>query len=384
VNVPDEIIYLDHHATTPCDERVVAAMLPYFSRAFGNAAAITHPHGREAAKAVEESRRTVADHFGVDARDVIFTSGATEANNLAIFGSIAASGRRHLVTSAIEHSSVIRPLRELEKRGCRLTVVPPSTDGRIAPQALADAITDDTALISIGMANGEIGTIQPWREIAEVCEARGVRLHTDATQAVGKIAFDGDRRRWSLLSLSAHKFYGPKGIGALIVKSGTYIEPVELGGGQERGLRSGTVNVPAVVGLAEAIRLRSVEMDAEAALLSALRDELLVRLREEFPGLVVHGTLENRLPGNLNVSFPHVNSEDLLELVRGFSLSSGSACSAGRREPSSVLSAIGASEKTAIASIRFGLGKSNTRAQIPDLIRELRRVVSRLGEMEAV
>lgn len=378
------IVYLDHHATTPCDERVVSAMLPYFSDVFGNAAAVTHPHGREAARALEESRRAIAQTFGADAREVIFTSGATEANNLAIFGSVAVSPKRHLVTTAIEHSSVIRPFRELEKRGYRLTVIQPSKEGLISTSALAESITDDTAIVSIGMANGEIGTIQDWGEIAAVCESRNVLLHTDATQAVGKLPFDAARLRWNLLSLSAHKFYGPKGIGALVVKGGALIEPIEFGGGQERGLRSGTVNVPGVVGMAEALRIRSVELESEAAALSRLRDELLERLRDAFPDLIVHGTMANRLAGNLNVSFPKVNAGDLIQLVRGFSLSSGSACNASRRTPSAVLTAIGASEEEAMSSIRFGLGKDNTTAQIVELVDELRRVVTRVREMGAV
>lgn len=383
--MPDGVVYLDHHSTTPCDPRVLERMLPYFSSAFGNPSAVAHPHGREAARAVEEARHSIATFFRVAPRDVIFTSGATEANNIAILGFAAANqGRRHAITAAIEHRSALDPCRSLSAHGWEVTVLRPDAAGFISPDQVSAALREETALVSIGVANGDVGTVQPWREIAAVLEKRGVTFHTDATQAVGKVDVLTDGPSWSMLSLSAHKFYGPKGVGALIARSGTRLQPIELGGGQERGLRSGTVNVPAVVGLAAALELRKLEMADEAIWLSALRDQLLSRLQAAFPSLTLHGPQTSRLPGNLNVSFRDITAEDLIGTVRGLSLSSGSACSTGTRRASPVLTAMGVSEEVAMSSIRFGLGKLNESSQLDGIVRELETAISRLRNVSAV
>ena len=380
--MPDGVVYLDHHSTTPCDPRVVDRMLPYFSGVFGNPAALAHPHGNEAARAVEQSRHSIASYFHVSPREVIFTSGATEANNLAISGFAAAHpGSHHVVTVGIEHRSALEPCQMLAARGWNVTVLNPDPEGFVSPELLLSALKKETALVSIGIANPDVGTIQPWRDLAALLADRGIAFHTDATQAVGKVDVVTDGPSWSSLSLSGHKFYGPKGIGALILRSGTHLEPIEFGGGQERGLRSGTINVPAVVGLAAALEIRQQEMDSEARMLAELRDELLARLESAFPGLILHGPRSSRLPGNLNVSFPAVTSEDLIETVRGFSLSSGSACSTGTRGASPVLTSMGVSEHVAMSSIRFGLGKMNDRSQLEPLVKELQRAVSRLQEI---
>ena len=376
--VPSLPVYLDHHATTPCDRRVVEAMLPFFSEDFGNPASVTHEHGRRAAKALENARIDVARFFDVQPNEVYFTAGATESNNLALHLLQPGDG---LITTEMEHKSILVPAKKLATAGVDVTILAPDREGFIAPEQVAEAIRPNTRLVSVETANGEIGTIQPIEAIGSICRARGVQFHTDATQAAGKVPIA--MGNVDLASISAHKLYGPKGIGALIVRRGIRIEPLIAGGGQERNARSGTVNVPAVVGLAEALRICREQMGEEAEWLTSLRDQLWKRLTSEIAGVLVHGPRERRLPGNLNASFERVDAESIMIAMRRFSLSSGSACSSGAPGPSPVLKAIGADDATAFAAIRFGLGRSNTREHIDMLVDDLTRTVHRLREISA-
>ncbi|MFN2442076.1 MAG: cysteine desulfurase family protein [Thermoanaerobaculia bacterium] len=375
----DRPIYLDHHSTTPCDSRVLERMLPFFGDIFGNPASITHQHGRRAATALEEARASVADFFRVRPGEVFFTSGATESNNTAIRGLVRAGS--HAITSAIEHPSVLAPLRALEKEGVELTVIPVDGEGFVDPEAIRDAILPHTAMVSIMAANGEIGTIEPLAQIARVCHERSVPFHSDATQAIGKIPFEMSAIECDLLSISAHKIYGPKGVGALVIRKGSRPVPLLIGGGQEKGLRSGTVNVAGAVGLAAALELRREEMGEEAARLTGARNRLWDRLLAEIPGASVNGPRELRLPGNLNISFPGVDAEAVLFALRRFSLSSGSACSSGEREPSSVLRAIGLDEASALGSIRIGMGKSSSAEELDLLVSDLKAALDRIREI---
>lgn len=372
--MPPEVIYLDHHATTPCDPRVVEAILPYFTEHFGNAASITHEHGRRASRAVEDARVSIARFFGVLPPEIYFTAGATESNNIALN---LLGADQHLVTGATEHKSVLVPA----ERHRNLTILQPDREGFITPDALREAIRPETRLVSIEAANGEIGTIQPIAELAAVCRERGVLFHTDMTQAAGKVPLD--LSNVDLASFSAHKIYGPKGIGGLMVRRGIRIEPVIAGGGQERGVRAGTVNVPGVVGLAKALELRKAEMADEALRLVELRETLRDGVLAAIPDVSVNGPRELRLPGNLNISFDRIEADSLILAMKRFSLSSGSACSSGDRGPSRVLKAVGASDAAAFGSIRFGLGRSNTAEQIAMLIDDLTRMVRRLREISA-
>jgi len=376
--VPDLPIYLDHHATTPCDRRVVEAMLPFFSESFGNPASLTHEHGRRASNAVEDARIGIARFFGVQPNEIAFTAGATESNNIAL--NLLAPGD-HFVTGAMEHKSVLVPAGRLESLGVAVTVLQPDAEGFIGVDAVRDALRPETKLVSIEAANGEIGTLQPFADIAALCAERKVLFHSDITQAAGKIPLD--LTHVGLASFSGHKLYGPKGIGGLLVRRGVRSEPVILGGGQERNVRSGTVNVPGVVGMATAFQVRAEEMAPEAVRLTALRNELWERLTAEIGGAFVNGPRELRLPGNLNVSFDRVEAESVIIAMRRFSLSAGSACSSGERSPSPVLTAIGVPEKLAFGAIRFGLGKSNTAEQIGMLVDDLKRAIARLREITA-
>lgn len=369
-------IYLDHHATTPCDSRVVERMLPFLTETFGNPAAVSHAHGRKAATALEEARASVADFFGVRPTEVFFTSGATESNNTVIRGLLRPGS--HAIATAIEHPSVLAPLRTLEREGRELTVVPVDREGFVDPAAVREALRPNTTLVSVMAANGEIGTIEPLQEVGAVCRERGVAFHSDATQAVGKVPLDLDAAGVSLLSASAHKVYGPKGVGILIARRGTRPEPLLIGGGQEKGLRSGTVNVAGAVGMAAALELRRREMDSEARRLTDLRNRLWERTIGEIPGASVNGPRELRLPGNLNVSFRGVDAEALLFALRRFSLSSGSACSSADREPSAVLRAIGLDEEAALGSIRIGMGRSTTQEELDRLVDDLKGAVAKV------
>jgi len=371
-------IYLDHHATTPCDPRVVEAMTPFFTQTFGNPASLTHDYGRRAANALEDARISIARFFRVQPNEFYFTAGATESNNIALNLLVAGD---HLITSAMEHKSVLMPARRLQKRGVELTILSPDGEGFVDPNSLRDALRPNTRLVSIEAANGEIGTIQPIDDFAAICRERGVLFHSDITQAAGKIPVN--LPALDLASLSAHKIYGPKGIGGLYVRRGVRVEPLILGGGQEKNVRSGTVNVPGAIGLSVALRLRASEMAAEGERLTALRNELWDRITAELAGTSVNGPRALRLPGNLNVSFERVEADSLIVAMRRFALSSGSACSSGERGPSPVLTAIGVPEGAALGSIRFGLGKSNTAEQVGMLVDDLKRAVTKLREISA-
>lgn len=376
---PNQSIYLDHHATTPCDPRVVEKMLPFFTEHFGNAASVTHAHGRKAAMALQDARIAIARFLRVLPPEIYFTAGATESNNIAL--NFVQPGE-HLIVGATEHKSVLVPAQRFDA-----TFLQPDGEGFIRPEALEAALRTNTALVSIESANGEIGTIQPIAEMAALCSERGIPFHTDATQAAGKIPLD--LKNVDFASFSAHKVYGPKGIGALFVRRGMRVPPLIAGGGQERGLRAGTVNVTGVVGFAAAFELRATEMADEAVRLAQLRDMLRDGVLSAIDGVSVNGPLrlrsgqarELRLPGNLNLSFDRIEAESLILNMRRFSLSSGSACSSGEKGPSAVLKAIGVSDAAAMGSIRFGLGKSNTAEHIEMLIDDLKRAVRRLREI---
>lgn len=370
-------IYMDHHATTPCDPRVLEKMLPFFTDVFGNPASITHEHGRQASKALEEARATIARFFRVVLPEIYFTAGATESNNIVL--NLLRPGD-HFVTSAIEHKSILAPAKRKLDRGVDVTRLAPDREGFISADAVAEAIRPNTRLVSIEAANGEIGTIQPIAGFAKICRERGVLFHSDVTQAAGKIPLDF--AGLDLASFSGHKLYGPKGIGGLFVRRGVRIEPLVVGGGQEKGVRSGTVNVPGAVGMAAALALRA-DMTIEAERLTALRDQLWDSVIAEIPDVSVNGPRALRLPGNLNVSFERIEAESLILAMRRFSLSSGSACSSGERGPSAVLLAIGVGDAAAMGSIRFGLGKSNTAEHIELLVADLKRAVARLREISA-
>jgi cysteine desulfurase len=376
--MPPDAIYVDHHATTPCDPRVVEAMLPYFSEFFGNPASIANPHGRKASMAVEDARIAIARFLGALPPEIYFTAGATESNNIAL--NLLREGD-HLITGATEHKSILVPAERLARRGVAVTILDPDSEGFITPDALRAALRPETRLVSIEAANGEIGTIQPIAELGAISRERRILFHTDATQAAGKIPLDLTHA--DLASFSAHKVYGPKGIGALFVRRGTRVEPVIAGGGQERGVRAGTVNVPGVIGFAAALKLRASEMDDEAVRLAQIRDELAAGIVANLDGVSINGPRELRLPGNLNVSFDRVEADSLILAMKHFSLSSGSACSSGDRGPSRVLKAIGLSDEAAMGSIRFGLGKSNTREHVALLVSDLGRVVRKLREISA-
>lgn len=368
------MIYLDHHATTPCDPRVVEKMLPYFTEIFGNPASLTHVQGREAANALEDARIAIARFFRIAPNELTFTAGATESNNIVL--NLVQPGE-HFITSAVEHKSVLVPARRIAD----VTILPVDGEGFVDPDDLRAAIRPNTRLVSIEAANGEIGTLQPLAELSTICRDRGILFHSDVTQAAGKIELD--LPSVDLASFSAHKLYGPKGIGGLYAKRGVRIRPLVAGGGQERGLRAGTVNVPGAVGFAEAIRLRAAEMGEEAVRLTALRNGLWDGLVEEIDGVSVSGPRALRLPGNLNVRFDRVEADSLIVAMRNFSLSSGSACSSGERGPSPVMKAIGLDDDAALGAIRIGLGKSNTVEELAMLVEDLRRSVARLREIAA-
>ena len=384
--MPKRPVYLDHHATTPTDPRVVEAMLPYFTTRFGNAASAGHFFGWEAAEGVERARGQVAGLVGAEAREVVFTSGATEANNLAVKGALPALKLRgdHLVTTAVEHRSVLESFRRLEREGWRVTYVAPDRHGLVSAGAVAAAFTEKTVLASVIAAGNEVGTLNPVDEIAALCRDRRVVFHTDATQAVGKVPLDLSRCAADLLSFSGHKLYGPKGVGALIVRRGgnrpVRVAPLFDGGGQERGLRSGTLPVPLVVGFGEACAIAAVEREEEASRLATLRDRLHAGIRDALAGVSLNGHPTLRLPGNLNLSFSGVDGEALMMGMTEVAVSSGAACTSARPEPSHVLRAMGLDEIASRASLRFGLGRFTTAAEIDFAVGAVARVVARLRE----
>jgi cysteine desulfurase len=378
--MPHAPVYLDYHSTTPVDPRVLEAMMPYFTEVFGNPSSSNHAWGWRAQEAVERARREVAALIGAAAREIVFTSGATESNNLAIAGMTrqTAPDRRHAVVSAIEHKSVLERASRLESDGWRVSVVPISPDGVIDLDVLRSIVTPDTAFVGVMAANNEIGVIQPLAEIAAIAHAAGALILVDAAQAVGKIPIDVAAMGIDLLSLTGHKFYGPKGCGALYVRKGTKLEPLIVGGGHERGIRSGTLNVPGIVGLGRACAIAKAEMAAESARTAALRDRLLAGLRARLDGVVVNGSLERRLPNNLHVSFLNVDGAALLIGIGDIAVSSGSACQTASEQPSHVLCALLGAANVPSASIRFGLGRYTTEEEIDYAIGKFAAVVSHL------
>jgi cysteine desulfurase len=374
-------VYLDAQATTPCDPRVVEAMQPYFAAVFGNPHS-THAFGRAAREAVEAARAEVALLIGAEPREIIFTSGATESNNLAIKGAMSflAPHRRHVVTAVTEHKCVLESVAALARAGATATILPVQPNGLLAADALRSALTPSTALVSIMAVNNEIGVIQPLATLASLAHGAGALFHSDAAQAAGKIPLDVGAMGIDLMSLSAHKLYGPKGIGALYVRRRPRVRlhPLIDGGGQERGLRSGTLATPLVVGFGEACRLARVEMAAEAERLAGLRDRLLGRLRAAFPDLILNGDADQRIPGNLNIAFPGIEAEALLARLADVALSAGSACTAAAIEPSYVLRALGLSEAIARASVRIGLGRFTTADEVDYAAARLIAEVGRL------
>jgi cysteine desulfurase len=366
-------IYLDNHATTRCDPRVVEAMLPYFSETFGNASSISHKFGWDAREAVDRSRDQIAALINTDPRSVVFTSGATEASNLAIKGIIqpllrsSKSRPPHIITSAAEHRATLDPVKRLQRAGAEVTILAVDEFGQVNPQQITDALRDETALVSIMLANNEIGTLNPVADIATVCRSRGVPLHCDAVQAVGRIPVDVEELGADLVSISAHKLYGPKGIGALIVRRGNRLARPEAlldGGGHENGLRSGTLPVPLIVGFGCACQLVGESRAEDAARIECLRDALWMKISTGLDGLHLNGHPTNRLPGNLNVSFEGIDGDVLMNSLTEIAVSSGSACTSADPEPSHVLRAIGRNDQLTRASLRFGIGRFNTREEI--------------------
>lgn len=379
-------IYMDHHATTPVDPQVLDAMLPYFTEKFGNAASVTHVFGWNAQEAVEKARTDIASSLGADPKEIIFTSGATESDNLALKGAMRANGQKgnHLIVSAIEHNAVLDSARALEKDGIAVTYVPVTSDGVVDPDDVRRAITDRTVLISVMTANNEIGTVQPIGTIGHYARERGILFHTDASQAIGKVEFILNDDPIDMLSISGHKIYGPKGIGALFVRR--HRPRVRLfalldGGGHEQRLRSGTLPVPLIVGLAKAIELADKLRRTEADAIGKLRDRLMHAILSRLEGVSVNGTMGTRLPNNLNLCFEGVDAEGILTNLKDVALSSGSACSSSEVEPSHVLKSIGLTDEQASGSIRFGLGRSTTEAEVDYVASRIVEVVESLRRL---
>jgi cysteine desulfurase len=379
-------IYMDNHATTPVDPRVLNAMMPYFTNIFGNAASRNHEFGWQAEAAVDKARKQIADLIGATEKEVVFTSGATESNNLAIKGvaEMYAEKGNHIITAATEHKAVLDTCKRLEKDGVRVTYLPVQANGLIDLDQLQAAITDKTILISVMYANNEIGVLQPIAEIGKIAKSKGVLLHTDATQAIGKVPVNVIKDNIDLASLSGHKMYGPKGVGALYVRrKGPRVQITAQmdGGGHERGMRSGTLNVPGIVGLGEACALCRAEMSEESKRLAFLRDKLRATLEKELDEVYINGTMEHRLPNNLNISFAYVEGESLLMGINDIAVSSGSACTSATLEPSYVLKALGAGDDLAHSSIRFGLGRFNTEEEVDYVAAKVIDVVKKLREL---
>jgi cysteine desulfurase len=366
VNLP---IYLDNHATTPVDPRVLEAMLPYLTGKFGNAASHSHQFGWEAEQAVETARRQIAASIGAAPEEIAFTSGATESDNLAIKG-VAEAYRdkgNHIITAVTEHKAVLDTCKRLEKLGCQITYLPVQKDGLIDLNHLNDAFTQKTILVSIMSANNETGVLQPMEQIGEMCRHRGVLFHSDAVQALGKVPLDVKQMRLDLVSLTAHKCYGPKGCGALYVRGGepeVRVAPMIDGGGHEHALRSGTLNVPGIAGFGKACEIARREMAEESCRIAGLRNRLRDRLLAGLENVSINGSMERRLPGNLNISFHEVDAEELMTALNDIAVSSGAACTSDTVEPSHVLRAIGLTDEAAGSAIRFGIGRFNTEAEI--------------------
>jgi cysteine desulfurase len=381
----DQPIYLDYQATTPMDPRVLEAMMPYFTYKFGNPHSRSHSYGWEAEEGVEKARGQVAKLIGADEKEVIFTSGATESNNLAIRGvaEFYKDRRNHIVTTVTEHKCVLDTCRHLEQQGFDVTYLPVQKNGLVDLEALRAAVTDKTVVVSIMAVNNEIGVIQPLAEIGKICREKKAFFHTDAAQAAGKIPLDVEAMNIDLMSISGHKIYGPKGIGALYVrrKPRVRLVPLIVGGGQERGFRSGTLPTPLCVGLGEAAEIAMKEMDAESKRLAKLQARMLKGLNAKLTDIHVNGDLEHRIPGNLNIGFAYVEGESLMMGIKGLSVSSGSACTSASLEPSYVLRALGVEEDMAHTSLRIGLGRFTTEQEVDTAVDELVRHVNKLRAM---
>ena len=379
-------IYMDNHATTPVDPRVLEEMLPYFTDRFGNAASRNHSFGWAGEEAVETARERIAKLIGATTKEIIFTSGATESDNLAIKG-VAEMYREkgnHIITAVTEHKAVLDTCKRLEKYGYRVTYLPVQKDGLVDLDDLKRAIDNKTILVTIMAANNEIGVVQPIAEIGKLCHEKGVIFHSDATQAVGKIPIDVIKQNLDLLSISAHKMYGPKGVGALYVRRKSprvQISPIIDGGGHERGMRSGTLNVPGIAGLGKACALCYEEMPQESVRMSGMRDRLRDRIMSNLDEVYINGSMEHRLPQNLNISFAYVEGESLLMGINDVAVSSGSACTSATLEPSYVLKALGTGDDLAHSSIRFGLGRFNTEAEVDYVADRVVETVQRLREL---
>jgi cysteine desulfurase len=381
----DQPIYLDYQATTPMDPRVLEAMMPYFTYKFGNPHSRSHSYGWEAEEGVEKARAQVAKLIGADEKEVIFTSGATESNNLAIRGvaEFYKDRKNHIVTTVTEHKCVLDTCRHLEQQGFEVTYLPVQKNGLIDLDVLRAAVTDKTVVVSIMAVNNEIGVIQPLAEIGKICREKKAFFHTDAAQAAGKIPLDVEAMNIDLMSISGHKIYGPKGIGALYVrrKPRVRLVPLIVGGGQERGFRSGTLPTPLCVGLGEAAEICMKEMDAESKRLAKLQARMLKGLNAKLTDIHVNGDLEHRIPGNLNIGFAYVEGESLMMGIKGLSVSSGSACTSASLEPSYVLRALGVEEDMAHTSLRIGLGRFTTEQEVDTAVADLVHHVTKLREM---
>jgi cysteine desulfurase len=379
-------VYMDNHATTPMDPRVLEEMLPYFMEKFGNAASRNHSFGWAGEEGVETARERIAKLVGATTKEIIFTSGATESDNLAIKGvaEMYKEKGNHIITAVTEHKAVLDTCKRLEKYGYRVTYMPVQKDGLVDLDDLKRAMDDKTILVSIMWANNEIGVLQSVAEIGKLCRERGIIFHTDATQAVGKIPVDVNKNNIDVMSISAHKMYGPKGVGALYVRRKNprvQISAIIDGGGHERGMRSGTLNVPGIVGLGKACAIAAEEMAKESCKLAGLRNRLRDKIMNRLDEVYINGSWEHRLPGNLNISFAYVEGESLLMGINDIAVSSGSACTSATLEPSYVLKALGTGDDLAHSSIRFGLGRFNTEAEVDYVADRVVETVSRLREL---
>jgi cysteine desulfurase len=380
-------IFMDYHSTTPVDPRVLEEMIPYFTQKFGNAASRSHAFGWAAEEAVDYARERIAKLVGASSeKEIVFTSGATESNNVALKGvaEIYKDKGDHIITTVIEHKAVLDTCKRLEKEGFRVTYLPVAKDGRVDPAAIEAAITDKTILVSVMLANNEIGTVQPLEEIGKITRAKGVLLHSDAVQGVGKVDFDVQKMNVDLASITAHKMYGPKGVGALYVrrsKPRVRIVAQMDGGGHERGMRSGTLNVPSIVGFGKAAEIMTTEGKADNARIFALRERLRTKLMSSLEECFINGSMEHRLPGNLNISFAFVEGEAMMMAIKDVAVSSGSACTSASLEPSYVLRALGVGDELAHSSIRFGLGRFNTQEEVDYVADLVIAKVNHLREM---
>jgi len=379
-------IYMDNQATSPLDPRVLEAMMPYLTSKFGNAASRNHSFGWDAEKAVETAREQIASLIGATAKEIIFTSGATESDNLAVKGIAEMYRERgnHIITQVTEHKAILDTCKRLEKNGYRVTYLPVKADGIIDIEDLKRAIDDKTILVSIMAANNEIGVLQPIREIGKLCHEKGIIFHTDAVQALGKVPFNVIEDNVDVASISGHKIYGPKGVGALYVRRRNPRVQIAAqidGGGHERGMRSGTLNVPGIAGLGKACEIAQTELPAEAVRLAGLRDRLKAKLEAELDYVHVNGSMEHRIPGNLNMSFLYVEGESLLMGINNVAVSSGSACTSATLEPSYVLKALGLGDDVAHSSIRFGMGRFNTEAEVDYVAAKVIEIVKHLREL---